>query len=449
MVLGLVALLVRSGLDESRLAAVEEPERALALVVGRTMDAHVALADAGRWELWLYALTLADSRTDLADAITWYEELGAYSASPGVDLRLAVLLGEAGRREQLLRLTGVWRSSGSPLALHAPAVEAAYLGGGRPDASAVAATLLALGEGWFADVLAQRLEGPALPEGARPGSAARAGPLLWRLRTLTALDLTLVLLGVLVLRGLWRHPGQRPAVADAPLPPPWSLAAGLATLVRGAALGALIILGLLDAQDWLFPAPLLGEDLDQILAYLPVLVLIHRSLLAPAGLGFAAAFGLRPRMGSRRAVVQATLALVAAGIAIDVMLGLLSGRLGMPAHWAEWFDAELAWGSPAEVTARLLGSVLFAPVFEELIFRGCLYGSLRSHMGSLTAAITSSLVFGLAHGYGLVGFLSVLLSGLLWAWVYERTGSLLPCIVAHVVNNLLVALSFLVLLRWA
>jgi membrane protease YdiL (CAAX protease family) len=98
---------------------------------------------------------------------------------------------------------------------------------------------------------------------------------------------------------------------------------------------------------------------------------------------------------------------------------------------------------------RLLGSVLLAPVFEELIFRGLLYGSLRASLSWPLAAIGSALVFGLAHGYGPTGFLSVLLSGLLWAWVYERTGSLLPCIVAHVVNNALVALTLLLVLRWA
>jgi membrane protease YdiL (CAAX protease family) len=91
--------------------------------------------------------------------------------------------------------------------------------------------------------------------------------------------------------------------------------------------------------------------------------------------------------------------------------------------------------------------VVFAPLFEEVIFRGRLYGSLRARLSWPAAAVASALIFGLAHGYGPAGFASVLVSGLLWAWIYERTGSLLPCIAAHVINNLAVAVTLLALLR--
>jgi membrane protease YdiL (CAAX protease family) len=141
------------------------------------------------------------------------------------------------------------------------------------------------------------------------------------------------------------------------------------------------------------------------------------------------------------------LALVAAGLVIDLGLGLLGGALGLTSHWAEWFDADLAWGGPAVVGVTLLGSIVFAPLFEELIFRGLLYGTLRTRLAWPLAATTSGLVFALAHGYGVIGFLSVFLSGVLWAWVYERTGSLLPSILAHVANNAAVAITLTVLLR--
>jgi len=46
------------------------------------------------------------------------------------------------------------------------------------------------------------------------------------------------------------------------------------------------------------------------------------------------------------------------------------------------------------------------------------------------------------------GFLSVLISGLLWAIAYERTRSLVPGILAHAANNLSVTITYLVLLRF-
>jgi len=91
--------------------------------------------------------------------------------------------------------------------------------------------------------------------------------------------------------------------------------------------------------------------------------------------------------------------------------------------------------------------VVLAPLFEELAFRGLLFGTLRRRFTWSTSALVSAGIFAVAHGYGILGFVSVLWSGLLWAWVYEKTGSLLPSIVAHAANNLLVCLSILYLFR--
>jgi membrane protease YdiL (CAAX protease family) len=181
--------------------------------------------------------------------------------------------------------------------------------------------------------------------------------------------------------------------------------------------------------------------------YLPVLVLVWRMLLVPAGMGFVAAFGLRPRPDGWQPLAHAVALLVAAVTVTDVGIGLMSDRLGLASHWAEWFDADLAWGSPATIAVTVLGAVVFAPIFEELVFRGLLYGSLRARFSWPIAGVASALVFGLAHGYGTAGFFSVFLSGILWAWLYERTGSLLPCVAAHVVNNAAVAVTLLALLR--
>lgn len=450
MLVAIIALLVRLQMGEAPLAGVAHPERALALIVGRTMDVHTALADAPAWERRLYALTLTDGGSEIDQAIAWYEELAAYSLAPDVDLRLAVLLGEAGHRERLERVGEEWRERGEPLATYAGAIGAAYLGADPGAATGARETLGALEPGWFADALALRLAArePALAEPARRAIAARAEPLLWRLRALAALDLVMLALGALTLRPLWRRlAAWRPAVAGARLPPPWSVGTGLETLVRGGALGAVIVLIMLAGHGWLVEPSILAEALDQPLMYLPVLILVSRSLLAPAGLGFVTAFGLRPRPDGWPACVRATVVLVAAGLVIDVGLGLLGSRLGLASHWSEWFDANLAWGSPAEVGVTVIGAVLFAPLFEELIFRGLLYGSLRARFSVPVAAAGSALLFGLAHGYGIAGFLSVFLSGVLWAYVYERTGSLVPCMAAHVANNAAVAVTLLALLR--
>jgi membrane protease YdiL (CAAX protease family) len=139
--------------------------------------------------------------------------------------------------------------------------------------------------------------------------------------------------------------------------------------------------------------------------------------------------------------------LVAAGIVIDMGLGLLSEATGLPAHWTEWFDEDLAWGSPAVVAASLLGTIVSAPLLEEIVFRGLLYGTLRRRLGWPAAALLSAGIFAAAHGYGVAGFGSVFASGIMWAVAYEKTGSLLPGIAAHAANNVSAACAVLALLR--
>jgi membrane protease YdiL (CAAX protease family) len=453
VVLVLVVVLGRLRAGESRLATIDDPERALALVVGATMDVQVAVAGAPRWERRLYELTLTDGGAEIGQAIAWYDELASQSLAPGVDLRLAILLGEAGRRDRLERAVEQWQARDEPLVTYGGVIAAAYLDTDEIDADAVDETLGALGPGWFADALAMRvgarLDAPALAEAARDSMDARARRLLWRVRVVTALDVLLLALGLVGAVMAWRRRGEslrsgsRRTVANAVLPPPWRLGAGLATLARGGALAALVLL----VNHWVVEQPMLAEALDQPLTYLPLLLLVWRGLLVPAGLRFVVAFGLWPRIDGWRAWMWSAGGLIAAGIAIDVALGVLGEHWGLTSHWSEWFDPDLAWGSPVAVAVTLLGSVVFAPVFEELIFRGLLYGTLRTRLAWPLAAVASALVFALAHGYGAAGFLSVFLSGALWAWVYERTGSLLPSMAAHIVNNATVALTLIVTLR--
>ena len=87
------------------------------------------------------------------------------------------------------------------------------------------------------------------------------------------------------------------------------------------------------------------------------------------------------------------------------------------------------------------------PDFGELPGVGTRFAILRRKFSFLPAALISAGIFGIAHGYGLVGLVSVCWSGVLWAWTYEKTGSLLPGILAHAINNLLVCLAVMALLR--
>lgn len=81
------------------------------------------------------------------------------------------------------------------------------------------------------------------------------------------------------------------------------------------------------------------------------------------------------------------------------------------------------------------GLVILAPIVEELFIRGVLYGFLRSKWGVRAGILVSSLIFALLHGFSLILF-PTFIAGVVFAILYERTGSLAPCIIAHSTFNL-------------
>ncbi|MGH8430692.1 MAG: lysostaphin resistance A-like protein [Solimonas sp.] len=89
---------------------------------------------------------------------------------------------------------------------------------------------------------------------------------------------------------------------------------------------------------------------------------------------------------------------------------------------------------PALLVASLAVMAGFAPLVEELVFRGLLYGWVAGHWGSLAAWIVSSLAFAAAHGE-LAHVILVLPLGLWFGWLRRRTDSLWPSLVAHMANN--------------
>jgi membrane protease YdiL (CAAX protease family) len=449
-------------LTESRVDTASAPEAALALVVSRGMDLHGGLAQAGPWERRLHELVTTDGSDDLQQAIAWYEELAEeladHSVDPEVDAHLVILYGEAGEAGRVESMTAEWEARGGMLAMLAPIVSTAYLGTADTDEEAERAGLAeVLPAGWFRDRLAlawaTRVGDAAVREQAQRALEARGRQLLWRARGLAVANLILVAVGIAALVAVWRRRGRREALAvgAAPIPPPWPMGVGLAVMVRGGAGAALVIVGLMLASGaagrWLDLEHPVLDMLMWPLMYVPVLLLAHRHLLLPGGSSFREALGLSMVPGGARRLALVTLAAVAAGGLITTLLSLGGRGLQLTSHWGEWFDEDLAFGDTTAILANAVGSVVLAPVFEEAVFRGLLFASLRSALRPAPAIALSGAVFGVAHGYGVVGFLDVACSGMLWAWAFEMTRSILPGIAAHALTNLLVTATVLALLR--
>jgi membrane protease YdiL (CAAX protease family) len=78
--------------------------------------------------------------------------------------------------------------------------------------------------------------------------------------------------------------------------------------------------------------------------------------------------------------------------------------------------------------------VFFAPVAEELFFRGIVFNAWLREAGRVWAYVGSAALFAVIH-LSLASLLPIFLLGLALAWVYQRTGSLLAPIVMHATVN--------------
>ena len=80
---------------------------------------------------------------------------------------------------------------------------------------------------------------------------------------------------------------------------------------------------------------------------------------------------------------------------------------------------------------------ILAPLAEEVVFRGAILRTLLGIMSKKNhwvAILISAAIFGVVHA-NLAQFVNALLMGLLLGWMYYRTGSLVPGILLHWINN--------------
>jgi len=98
----------------------------------------------------------------------------------------------------------------------------------------------------------------------------------------------------------------------------------------------------------------------------------------------------------------------------EITMNVVSGRISM-------------WGS-------VFAAVIVAPVVEELLFRGLILRGFMAAYGVRKAVLASALLFGLSH-LNPWQFVPSFALGLLFAWWRVETGSLLPGIFGHALNN--------------
>lgn len=99
-------------------------------------------------------------------------------------------------------------------------------------------------------------------------------------------------------------------------------------------------------------------------------------------------------------------------------------------------DIALIFESTRFPLALLFGGAVVAPFVEEIFFRGFVFSGLRGKWNWKLAALASSALFALAHILP-TSMLPIFILGLVFAFLYQISGSIWPSILMHVLTNTL------------
>jgi len=159
---------------------------------------------------------------------------------------------------------------------------------------------------------------------------------------------------------------------------------------------------------------------------------ILTALIASGG-GTATALRLTPGTESGHALLVMTLGTLALGQTLDSLVTLA----GLAHHGSMvTIRRALAEAVGPDLLLAVLVVGLVAGTAEEAFFRGYMQTRLAQRLPRAAAIAITALSFGLFHMDWLHGLLALAL-GLYLGWITELTGSALPAVVCHVINNAL------------
>lgn len=107
-------------------------------------------------------------------------------------------------------------------------------------------------------------------------------------------------------------------------------------------------------------------------------------------------------------------------------------------NWVTVYDIDSVDISAGAFLLSAIGAIIFAPLLEELVFRGILFNRLKIRIGIIPAMIISSFIFGIGHDFG--GITSAFLFGMCMCILYLKTDNILVPMSVHFINNVVATL---------
>lgn len=247
--------------------------------------------------------------------------------------------------------------------------------------------------------------------------------------------------------GSWLPPAAEPPGGDgggggaAPWPP-WTAGVALVVAFLFAIVGAIVVgvVGTIFGASFTDPPPAVNI----------VATVVQDGAFIGAALLLASRAGpiLPAQFGFVRTRLLPALGWMAGAYIAYIALGQVWAQVVSTHAEDKLPDSLGADKSTAALVAVCVVVTVIAPIAEETFFRGYFFGALRNWRGVWPAALITGIVFGGIHvGSAPAVFLVPLgILGIMLCIVRWKTGSLLPCIALHAMNN---ALAFGITERWS
>jgi uncharacterized protein len=235
--------------------------------------------------------------------------------------------------------------------------------------------------------------------------------------------------------------GPRGPEPEWPQPRPWGFWATTLWCVAAMAVTAAVVMATDDVVSiWWPPQSDLSPDnaarfsqRDTILLGAITASLFATLALAARSSGIGAKTYLGLVLPRRREVIIGL-----CGMALIDAAFVLANAVAGPFESSEWFDGvyqkAVATGS---LTVLVMAAVVFAPLIEELLFRGFLLpGWSASRLGPIVAILLTSAIWTALHiQYDWPALAMVYCHGLLLGWLRLRSGSTVLTIFLHAAGN--------------
>ena len=124
---------------------------------------------------------------------------------------------------------------------------------------------------------------------------------------------------------------------------------------------------------------------------------------------------------------------------VTILMSLITSFVDQPLEPQPVAELILNARSWSQIILPLVLVGIFAPVSEELFFRGFIFPVLRSRLGAVWGIIATACFFGIMH-FDLVRFIPLAIGGACLAFFCEKSKSLYPAIAAHSMWNTVMTL---------